>query len=86
MDEAAARPGRAADRVDADRGLPGPLAAIAARPRLAALLGAMCIAFSGIFYRYAEVSPTTGTVFRCLFGLPILALVAYLEYRRYGPI
>ena len=46
----------------------------------------MCIAFSGIFYRYADVSPTTGTVFRSLFGLPILAVVAYLEYRRYGPL
>ena len=56
--------------------LPWPLAAIAARPRLAALLGAMCIAFSGIFYRYAEVSPSTGTVFRCLFGLPLLGRVA----------
>ena len=46
----------------------------------------MCIAFSGIFYRYAEVSPSTGTVFRCLFGLPILAAVAYAEHRRHGPL
>jgi drug/metabolite transporter (DMT)-like permease len=46
----------------------------------------MCIAFSGIFYRYAEVSPSTGTVFRCLFGLPILVGVAYLEHRRFGPM
>lgn len=46
----------------------------------------MCIAFSGIFYRYAEVSPTTGTVFRCLFGLPVLLAVAYLEQRRFGPL
>jgi drug/metabolite transporter (DMT)-like permease len=53
---------------------------------MAALLGAMCIAFSGIFYRYAEVSPSTGTVFRCLFGLPVLAAVAYLERRRFGPL
>jgi drug/metabolite transporter (DMT)-like permease len=68
----------------ADTGLPGPLAAIAARPRLAALLGAMCIAFSGIFYRWAEVSPSTGTVYRALFGLPLLGLVAWLEHRRYG--
>jgi drug/metabolite transporter (DMT)-like permease len=59
---------------------------IAGRPRLAALLGAMCIAFSGIFYRYAEVSPATGTVFRCLFGLPVLAAVALLERRRYGAL
>jgi drug/metabolite transporter (DMT)-like permease len=64
--------------------LPGPLAAIAARPRLAALLGAGCIAFSGILYRWAEVSPSTGTVFRALFGLPLLGLVAWLEHRRYG--
>jgi drug/metabolite transporter (DMT)-like permease len=46
----------------------------------------MCIAFSGIFYRYAEVSPSTGTVFRCLFGLPLLALVAVAERRRFGPL
>ncbi|MBA2719479.1 MAG: DMT family transporter [Chloroflexi bacterium] len=71
-------------RRDADSDLPGPLAAIAARPRLAALLGAMCIAFSGIFYSWAEVSPSTGTVYRALFGLPLLGLVAWLEHRRYG--
>jgi drug/metabolite transporter (DMT)-like permease len=73
-----------AARREADAGLPGPLAAIAARPRLAALLGAMCIAFSGVFYRWAEVSPSTGTVYRALFGLPLLGLVAWLEHRRYG--
>lgn len=60
--------------------------AIAARPRVAALLGAFCIAFSGIFYRFAEVSPSTATVFRSLYGLPILILVAMLEQRRYGPM
>ncbi len=63
-----------------------PLDAIAARPRLAALAGALCIAFSGIFYRWAEVSPSTGTVFRALFGLPLLVLVAWAEQRRYGPL
>lgn len=46
----------------------------------------MCIAFSGIFYRYAEVTPATATVFRCLYGLPILALVGWYEHRRYGPL
>jgi drug/metabolite transporter (DMT)-like permease len=60
--------------------------AIAARPRIAALLGALCIAFSGIFYRYADVTPSTVTVFRCLYGLPVLILVAWLEHRRYGPL
>jgi drug/metabolite transporter (DMT)-like permease len=72
--------GSAAETVE----LPWPLEAIARRPRLAALLGAMCIAFSGILYRWAEVSPSTGTVFRALFGLPLLGLVAWLEHRRYG--
>jgi drug/metabolite transporter (DMT)-like permease len=60
--------------------------AIAARPRVAALLGALCIAFSGILYRFADVSPSTVTVFRCLYGLPVLVLVAWLEHRRYGPL
>lgn len=44
----------------------------------------MCIAFSGVFYRWAEVSPSTGTVYRALFGLPLLGFVAWLEHRRYG--
>ena len=46
----------------------------------------MCIAFSGIFYRFAEVTPATATTFRCLYGLPILALVGYMEHRRFGPL
>ena len=57
----------------------------AARPRLAALLGAICISFSGIFYLNAAVSPSTGTVYRALFGLPLLVLVALAERRRSGP-
>jgi len=64
----------------------GILEPIARRPRLAALIGALCIAFSGIFYRFAEVTPATATVFRCLYGLPILAAVAWFEHRRYGPL
>jgi len=57
---------------------------LAAHPRATALLGATCIAFSGIFYRWAAVSPSTGTVFRALFGLPILGTVAFWEWRRFG--
>lgn len=30
------------------------------------------------------MSPSTGTVYRALFGLPLLALVGYAEHRRYG--
>ncbi len=63
-----------------------PLAALAARPRLAAVLGALAIAFSGIFYRWSEVSPSTGVLFRCLYGLPILLLVARGEWRALGPM
>jgi len=58
----------------------------AARPRFAALLGAICISFSGIFYLNAAVSPSTGTVYRALFGLPLLVLVALAERRRSGPL
>ena len=68
-----------------DLGIPA-LDAIARRPRLAALSGALCIAFSGILYLYADVSPSTGTFFRALFGLPLLLLVAVAERRRYGPL
>ncbi len=62
------------------------LAGIAHRPRLAALLGAFCISFSGILYLYAEVTSETATVFRALYGLPILIAAAYLERRRLGPL
>lgn len=60
--------------------------AIAARPRLAALLGAVCIAASGVLYRFAEVSPETATFFRCFYGLPLLVLAAAVERRRVGPL
>ena len=32
------------------------------------------------------MSPSTGTVFRALFGLPLLGLVAYSERRRFGAL
>jgi drug/metabolite transporter (DMT)-like permease len=59
--------------------------AITERPELAALAGAVAIAFSGILFRYADVSPSTGAFFRCLYALPPLALLAWLEDRRLGP-
>ena len=55
-------------------------------PRSAALAGAFCITFSGIFYRWSEVSPSTGVVFRCLYGLPLLLLAAWFERRELGPM
>lgn len=59
---------------------------LGAHPRLTALLGALSITFSGIFYRWADVSADTGTFFRAFYGLPILALAAYLERRHVGAL
>jgi len=55
------------------------------RPILAALIGAVAISFSGILFRVAHVSPTTGAVFRCLYAVPALWVLATLENRRFGP-
>jgi drug/metabolite transporter (DMT)-like permease len=52
---------------------------------MAALIGAVAISFSGILFRVAHVSPSTGAVFRCLYAVPLLWLLAKLEDRRYGP-
>ena len=54
------------------------------RPVLAALTGAVAISFSGILFRVAHVSPSTGAVFRCLYALPALWLLARWEDNRYG--
>jgi len=48
-------------------------------------VGALAIAFSGILYRVAEVSPTTGAFFRCLWALPVLWFLARREDGRFGP-
>ncbi len=58
--------------------------ALTDRPRLAALLGALCIAFAGIFVRYADVSPITATFYRCLYALPALLLLTVREERGLG--
>lgn len=59
--------------------------ALADRPLLAAVLGALTIAFSAIFVRLADVSPATAAIFRCVYALPPLAIIAWYEQRRYGP-
>lgn len=61
------------------------LLALRQRPVLTAVLGALTIAFSAIFVRLADVSPTTAAFFRCAYALPPLALLAWYERRRYGP-
>ena len=35
--------------------------------------------------RLAEVSPSTAATFRCAYALPVLAVLAWLEDRRFGP-
>jgi drug/metabolite transporter (DMT)-like permease len=55
------------------------------RPILAALGGALAISFSGILFRVAHVSPVTGALFRCLYAVPLLWLLARWEDGRYGP-
>ena len=58
---------------------------VAARPGLAAVGGAGCIAFSAILVRLADVSPATAAVFRCVYALPVLGVLAAWERRRFGP-
>jgi len=55
------------------------------QPIAVALIGALVLAFSGILYRVAHVSPATGAVFRCLYALPPLWLLSRWEDRKYGP-
>ena len=54
------------------------------KPALGVLVGAFAIAFSGILYRKANVSPATGAFFRCLWALPPLWLLAAREDRLIG--
>lgn len=67
------------------RGVTALFGFLAARPVLAAVLGAMSIAFSGILVRLANVEPATAAIFRCAYALPALGVIAYLERRAYGP-
>lgn len=53
-------------------------------PVAAAVAGALCIAFSAIFVRLAETPPSTAAFFRCLWALPVLGLLAWIERRRFG--
>jgi drug/metabolite transporter (DMT)-like permease len=60
-------------------------ATLVRHPALGVLIGAFAICFSGILYRVAEVSPSTGAFFRCLWALPFLWPLAIWEDRRLGP-
>jgi drug/metabolite transporter (DMT)-like permease len=56
------------------------------RPLLTAALGAMCIASSGVLVRLAASSPVTVAVYRCVYALPVLGAITYLETRRFGAL
>lgn len=58
--------------------------ALARRPELSVLVGAVTIAFSGILFRLSHVSPSTGAFYRCFWALPALGAVAVWEQRRWG--
>lgn len=55
-------------------------------PVVVAALGAMCIASSGILVRLAATTPETVALFRCMYALPILGFIAYLENKRSGAL
>jgi drug/metabolite transporter (DMT)-like permease len=55
------------------------------RPVLVVLAGALAISFSGILFRVAHVSASTGAFYRCVWALPPLWLLARWEDSRFGP-
>jgi drug/metabolite transporter (DMT)-like permease len=55
------------------------------RPVVTAAVGAACISSSAIFITLAKVSPAATAFYRCALPLPVLAVLAIAEQRRYGP-
>ena len=51
---------------------------------MAAVLGALTIAFSAILVDLADVSPASAAFFRCFYALPALGVLAWWEDRRFG--
>ncbi|MBB4683303.1 DMT family transporter [Amycolatopsis jiangsuensis] len=64
----------------------GPIAAFTAQfdPRLLAAAGSLCVALSSVFIKISGASGATSSFWRCLFALPVLALLARTEARRTG--
>ncbi|MDQ4023975.1 MAG: DMT family transporter [Actinomycetota bacterium] len=59
---------------------------LAERPLATAVLGALCIASSAVLVRLAASSPVTVALYRCLYALPVLGAITYLETRRFGAL
>jgi drug/metabolite transporter (DMT)-like permease len=53
-------------------------------PVLLATLGASCISASAVLIKLANTGPATAAFYRCFFALPLLGVLAVLEYRRRG--
>jgi drug/metabolite transporter (DMT)-like permease len=49
------------------------------------LASAVCLAFTGILFIVSGTSPSTATFFRCLYALPLLGILTWLEDRSVGP-
>jgi drug/metabolite transporter (DMT)-like permease len=62
----------------------GPRFTVEGNERLCAVLGAITIAFSSILVRLSHASPSTAAIFRCVYALPLLGLLAWNEDRRNG--
>jgi drug/metabolite transporter (DMT)-like permease len=60
-------------------------AVFADHPRLAVLAATTGLAFTGILFVLSGESPSTATVFRCLYALPFLLVLAHREDRALGP-
>jgi drug/metabolite transporter (DMT)-like permease len=79
------RPPAAAPSASSPSDAPASLSSrLAARPLAAGAAGAFCIAFSAVLVRLADVAPVTAAVYRCAYAVPLLALLAAAERRRFG--
>jgi drug/metabolite transporter (DMT)-like permease len=75
----------AGDGGDGGADEPAPAGAATLRlPLLLGALGAFAIAFSGIYVRLSTVAPATSAVFRCVYAVPVLVLLARRETRAVG--
>jgi len=62
-----------------------PFVALANRPILSGVAGALFISFSAILVELSNAPPATAAIFRCAYAIPPLALLAWIERRAYGP-
>jgi drug/metabolite transporter (DMT)-like permease len=57
---------------------------VSERPALAAVFGALAIAFTAILVAKASVAPAAAALWRCAYALPVLGALAWWESRRFG--